>query len=309
MIRHQIERRPHVAKDQGADTIKAFRAAMCDAGITPPDYITADGRIHRFRVEGDKPGSKNGWYCLHLDRRPAGAFGSWKLGISSTWRADGQPMTHAERESISALLKAARMAADTERRAEHERRAVEARAEWAQAAPADRLHPYLLKKHVQPHDLRQRGGMLLVPLLDHHSTLWNVQRIDAGGGKRFLPGRAGGLFCPIGSFTAPQKILVCEGFATGATLYEQTRHPVLCAMNAGNLLPVAKAAREMWPGAELVIAADNDRRTPGNPGVTAATAAAKAVGARLLVPQFADDECGSDWNDFAALRRQEAQHG
>lgn len=288
--------------------IDAFRAAMAAAGLPPPDRIEADGRIHRFRVEGDKAGSKNGWYCLHLDGRPAGAFGSWRLGISSTWRADGQPMTSAERETFAALVKAARAAAETERRAEHERRAAEARAYWQQAGPADPQHPYLTKKHVRPHCLRQRDGLLLVPLFDHHGVLWSVQRVDADGGKRFRPGRAGGLFCPIGDFDAPAKILVAEGFATAATLHEETGHPALAAMNAGNLLPVAKAAREAWPDVELVLCADNDRHTPGNPGVTAATAAARAVGGKLFVPPFADDEQGSDWNDFAALRRQEARH-
>jgi putative DNA primase/helicase len=84
----------------------------------------------------------------------------------------------------------------------------------------------------------------------------------------------------------PALLLICEGWATGATLHEESGHPVLCAMNAGNLLPVAKAARAAWPGADLLICADNDRKTEGNPGLTAATAAAKATGARLAVPEF-----------------------
>jgi len=48
----------------------------------------------------------------------------------------------------------------------------------------------------------------------------------------------------------------------------------------------------------LTICADNDRGTPGNPGVTAATAAAKAVGARLAIPEFPDGMKGTDWNDL-----------
>jgi len=30
----------------------------------------ADGRIHRFRVEGDKAGSRNGWCVLYADLSP-----------------------------------------------------------------------------------------------------------------------------------------------------------------------------------------------------------------------------------------------
>ena len=285
------------------DTINQFRTAMLDAGLTPPGLIEADGQLHRFHVEGDKPGTRNGYYGLHLDGRAAGIFGSWKTGLRSTWAADGKRMSDTERETFSRLIEAARLKAQAERRAEHEARAIEARAEWDAAAPADPAHPYLTKKDVGPHNLRQRGGLLIVPLLDALGLLWNVQRIAADGGKRFKPGRAGGLFSPIGDFTNPTTILICEGWATGATLHEETGHPVLCAMNAGNLLAVAMAARSAWANADLVICADNDRFTEGNPGVTSATAAAKATGAKLIVPEFPEGVPGSDFNDMMLLRK------
>ena len=291
------------------DTINQFRTAMLDAGLTPPEAIEADGQLHRYQVEGDKAGSKNAYYVLHLDGRAAGVFGSWKSGLRSTWAADGKRMSEAEREAFSKLIEAARLKAQAERRAEHEARAIEARSEWAAAEPANPAHPYLIRKGVKPHNLRQRGGLLIVPLFDAFGLLWNVQRIQADGGKRFKPGRAGGLFSPIGDFNEPRTLLICEGWATGATLHEETGHPVLCAMNAGNLLAVAKAARSAWAGAELVICADNDRQTEGNPGVTYATAAAKATGAKLIVPEFPEGVAGSDFNDLAAIRRKGARHG
>jgi len=290
------------------DTISQFRDALLDAGLTPPDVIEADGQLHRYRVEGDKAGSKNAYYVLHLDGRAAGMFGNWKTGLRSTWAADGKRMSEAEREAFAKLIEAAKIKAQAERRAEHEARAIEARAEWDAWAPADPMHPYLTRKGVKPHNLRQRGGLLIVPLFDAFGLLWNVQRIQADGGKRFKPGRAGGLFSPIGDFTNPTTILTCEGWATGATLHEETGHPVLCAMNAGNLLAVATAARSAWAGAELVICADNDRQTKGNPGVTYATAAAKATGAKLIVPEFPEGVAGSDFNDLAMLRRKGGRH-
>jgi len=290
------------------DTINQFRTAMLDAGLTPPDVIAADGQLYRFHVEGDKPGTRNGYYVLHLDGRAAGIFGSWKSGLRSTWAADGKRMSEAEREAFSKLIEAARVKSQAERRAEHEARAIEARSEWAAAEPANPAHPYLIRKGVKPHNLRQRGGLLIVPLFDAFGLLWNVQRIQADGGKRFKPGRAGGLFSPIGDFNEPRTILICEGWATGATLHEETGHPVLCAMNAGSLLPVATAARSAWAGAELVICADNDRQTKGNPGVTYATAAAKATGAKLIVPELPEGVAGSDFNDLAMLRRKGGRH-
>lgn len=288
------------------DYIEAFRQAMHDAGINPADVIQADGLLHRFHIEGDKRGTLNGWYCLHSDGRAAGIFGSWKTGLRATWAADGKRMTDTEREAFAKLIEAARAQAKAERRAEHEARAIEARRDWAAAQPADPAHGYLTAKSVKPHNLRQHGGLLLVPLLDAFGLLWNVQRIAPDGGKRFKPGRAGGLFSPIGDLNDPARLLICEGWATGATLHQETGQPVLCAMNAGNLSSVATAARAAWPGTDLVLCADNDRFTGGNPGVTAATAAAKATGARLIVPEFPEGASGTDFNDLAAIRREGA---
>ena len=56
--------------------------------------------------------------------------------------------------------------------------------------------------------------------------------------------------------------------------------------HAGNLEPVARALRAKFPRMRLVVCADNDQATPGNPGVTQALAAARAVGGYLAVPDF-----------------------
>ncbi len=286
-----------------SDPLQEFRAAMHRAGLVPPDFIEADGLLHRFHADGDRSGTRNGWYCLHTDGRAAGIFGSWKTGFRSTWAADGKRLNDAEHEAFAELIRAARTKAQAERRAEHEAGARIAQAIWAAAVPADPRHPYLVAKGVQAHSLRQSGAALVVPLFDMHGLLWNLQRVLPDGGKRFRPGRAGGLYSPIGDLMNPALLLICEGWATGATLHEESGHPVLCAMNAGNLLPVAKAACAAWPGADLLICADNDRKTEGNPGLTAATAAAKATGARLAVPEFPEGVSGSDFNDLANLRR------
>ena len=50
------------------------------------DQPLADGLIHRYRIDGDKAGSHNGWYALHLDPIPHGAVGSWRTGETYAWR-------------------------------------------------------------------------------------------------------------------------------------------------------------------------------------------------------------------------------
>ena len=54
-----------------------FKAAMLDAGYTPPDEVIDDGKVHRFSPEGRK-GDTAGWYILHADGIPAGTFGNWR---------------------------------------------------------------------------------------------------------------------------------------------------------------------------------------------------------------------------------------
>ena len=59
------------------DHIAAFHAAMAQRGIAVKGMPIGDGNLHRFDVEGDRKGSKSGYYTLHLDGHPAGVFGCW----------------------------------------------------------------------------------------------------------------------------------------------------------------------------------------------------------------------------------------
>lgn len=61
------------------EIIDAFRSAMFDAGITPPDYIQADGQLHRFYIAGHKVGSQNGAYVCYSNGHPAGYFEDFKV--------------------------------------------------------------------------------------------------------------------------------------------------------------------------------------------------------------------------------------
>jgi putative DNA primase/helicase len=44
--------------------IDTFKTALDAAGLSTKEKISPDGRMHRFHVDGDRPGSKNGWYVL-----------------------------------------------------------------------------------------------------------------------------------------------------------------------------------------------------------------------------------------------------
>lgn len=262
--------------------------AMHAAGLAPHGELhpVGDGKLTRYRVAGDKAGSRNGWVVFHSHPIPAGAFGSWKTGASHTWHEAGQRerTTPAERAELQRQLKAAQQARDQERARVQTEAAAKALRLWERARPATNAHAYLERKRVGAYGLRQLRDMLLIPARDAGGTLHTLQFIGADGAKRFLTGgRIAGCYCAIGR--PADALLLCEGYATGATLYAATGRAVAVCFSAGNLQPVAQALRAKFPRLRLILCADNDP-TPGNPGLTAAMAAAKAVRGFVAVPQF-----------------------
>ena len=285
------------------DVTCRFSEAIADCVGSKPD-ITADGQIHRFDLPDGRRGNKAGWYVLHLDGIPAGAFGNWRTNESATWRVAHQhQLSRAERQQLATTLQRLREVRRLERERSQLRAQQRANSLWHGADEADRSHPYLRAKQVPPVGIRQDwAGNLLVPLFDVGGTLWNVQRIAPNGAKRFLAGgRVSSCFSLLGTLPDTGDLYLCEGWATAATIHQQAGAPVVAAMNCGNLLPVALALARVLPMAvRLIVAADNDRRTPGNPGMTHAHQAATAMGADLVWPVFPCDGCRcSDFNDLA----------
>ncbi|MFQ5439345.1 MAG: toprim domain-containing protein, partial [Paracoccaceae bacterium] len=183
-----------------------------------------------------------------------------------------------------------------------------ARAEaiWGRAKPAPDDHPYLQRKQVGANGLRVDAvGNLIVPLRDTNGVLHTIETITPAGNKRYLAGGAkAGHFCPIGGpLETAGAILICEGWATAASLCEATGLPVIAAMDAGNLGRVAESLHSTYPDAILTIVADNDDRPDRafNPGVRAATKAAVAIDARLAIPPVPGDA-----NDLAVSHGNDA---
>lgn len=59
--------------------IEQFNHKMKAAGLNPPPDLIADGEIHRFSTNL-RINDNAGWYVLHSDGIPAGAFGDWRTG-------------------------------------------------------------------------------------------------------------------------------------------------------------------------------------------------------------------------------------
>ena len=73
-----------------AALIDQFRQAMQAFGIYYIGEIIADGKLHRFHIEGQKRGSLNGAYTLHLDNKPAGWFLDFTTGRSQIWSSSAR---------------------------------------------------------------------------------------------------------------------------------------------------------------------------------------------------------------------------
>ena len=285
-----------------------FRNAMAAAGLAIDVEIIGDGELHRCHIERDKPGSRNGWYVLHMDGVPAGSFGSWKTGETHTWCAKSQQsMTQEERGANQARIAEAKRARELALKAEQTQAAAEASKQWAAATPETGEHRYLRDKGVQAHGIRTNGAELLIPIRDIAGQLHGLQRIQPSGEKRFTDGSAiAGHYFSIGK--AEGRIVICEGYATGASIHEATGYGVAIAFNCGNLEAVARAVKAKLPTTRIIIAADDDYQTDGNPGVTKATAAALAVGGLLAIPEFAGNRppSATDFNDVASVYGKEA---
>ncbi|TBW32188.1 topoisomerase [Azotobacter chroococcum] len=285
------------------DAVILFRDAL-QSVFGPLDWLPEpDGHIHRFHVPGDRTGSRNGWYVLHLDGIAFGLFGSWKAGGSQSW-SSRQPADPLEARLIEQRIEQARRQREAERQQRQRLAAVEAQRLWSASAPAAADHPYLSRKGVKPHNARQLGSVLLIPLY-HAGRLVNLQRIYPDGGKRFLPGAlVTGTYSPLGRIETEQQLYLCEGWATGATIHEHTGAAVACAMNAGNLYPAGDYLRRRYPEAVLIVAGDDDRQTEGNPGRTAANKAAADLGCGVVFPPWSGEEplSLSDFNDLRQWR-------
>lgn len=302
--------------------INQFLEAMKEQGIVPSKNLKLEGKLERFHVEGDKLGSTNGWAIVHLDKAPAGQFGCNKRygDHKFSWRAEVNTTPMSPEEKKKQQAEWARKKAEGEKRRQDERdaAALRAQAAWDAAVPAPDDHPYLKRKGVKSHGLRvgkwefinaDTGEVtcltdqaLLVPICDKTRKIHSLQGIftgkilgkgDGARDKDFLKNGAKlGLFHAIGK---PQMVdgnpvfVICEGYATGASIHEETDHLVLVTFDAGNMQGVAQAIRDSKPDAIIVFAVDNDLWTykpVENPGLHHASLAAKAVGGLLAIPPF-----------------------
>lgn len=294
------------------------------AGLMIGDADLVVGQRRRCRVV-DGGHEKRGWYQLYeLPRSDGsgvllvGSFGVFwgaenVVGKIEIKKGQQNQLTVEQREALKVRIAEDRKRAERESAQKAERAAAKAAAAWEKCSE-DGQCDYLDRKKVKGHGVRfSPSGNMVIPMLDNRNTVRGLQVIygnaetkkKKGRDKDFWPAGLAkkGHYFLIGM---PRDVLiVCEGYATGATLHEATGLPVAIAFDAGNLLPVCGNLRKRFRSVNVLVCADDDYRTTGNPGVTNAQAAALAVDGKSVHPLFtaerpADKKGPTDFNDLHA---------
>ena len=280
-----------------------FAAAACAVGLEIKGAIVADGKIHRCEMAGDRKGKKNGWYVLFDEGIAAGAFGSWRTGETHTWCAkSSNELTPEERTANKKRMDDARTLREAELeklRADARERAV--RLLGKSSITVDANHAYIKKKGIVPYCAFQLRQSIVIPVQDINENVHSLQFIQTDGSKQFLTGgRKKGCFYHIGDALMGTTLYVAEGWATACSIRKASGEWVFITFDAGNLKPVCLTLRERFPDHNIVLCADDDYKTKGNPGMTKAREAAKAVGAKLAIPDFGKDrpDGATDFNDL-----------
>jgi phage/plasmid primase-like uncharacterized protein len=337
---------PPAAEAKHLDPDQEFRGAMAAHGHSHSVRIAwGSKRLQRFPCPRSSDKKNDSGFFKGFSDREGGIWGChkcWGKDHTIRWQLyqGRERPDETEEERRGRIAESERLRTERRDRLRREQEEAAARAVklW-NAAKAARSHPYLDRKGItDPQGLKvDADDRLLVPMKaldkeehEKEAPLQSLQIIDRNGRKRFLPGgRATAVRTTIGALHLErdergkalprQTIYVCEGWATGWSISEVMKAPVLVAFTRSNLEAVARWAKQEYPNQRIVIAADNDRwsrhGTDGmNPGVSDARAAAEATEALLAIPDFDDEhlEVGprkkgpTDFNDLHQLEGEEA---
>ncbi len=294
--------------------IDVFRSDIEKAGYRFDGPILADNQWHRCYFGDEKKSSGRyrlkivdakfaiGNYGSDKDPECSGGWKSWHNKIGT------KAYSPEERKAYREKAEAEKKAVDAAREKYQELLARRLQKLYAALPEADAGMDYLYRKKLGTHGVKRRAlEELVIPIYQIDGRLWNLQKILPGF-KGFCKGaKIKGGFFPFGEYKSG-PLIIAEGWATAASVFQAIGISTFAAFTAGNLEPVALALKNKHPGAEIIIAADNDMYTKNakgehwNPGIEAGIKAATAVSARCVWPEFPDiSSRPTDFNDLHLL--------
>lgn len=273
--------------------------------------IEYNNQWNRFSRIGQNSGKKNCFYRAIRIRADKNTeiliccYGDWKTGEQYLFKSTATG-TIEQKKKINEAIQKAKAVLDAEIEQANKKAMSIATEKW-QKASFSGLSTYLKRKQIDKlNGSKMLGLNILVPMMDSESNLVGLQTITPKGDKFFLEGqKVKGCFHVIGGLAQLEKsptAYVVEGFATGCSVKKATNAPVICAFTAGNLMAACESIKKLFPFLKLVICADNDQFTDGNPGKTRGTNCAIRFNAKFTLPEFKDlSSKPTDFNDLHVL--------
>ncbi|EAJ2196052.1 toprim domain-containing protein [Campylobacter jejuni] len=308
--------------------IQSFKQALEEEGLIIDGSPIMDGKIHRVKTTNDKGRELSGAYIGYLNNNfPAGFVQNFKTGIKKNWKMQiekNQSNNIKSPKELHEQIKKEQELREKEILALQEKTALKLEDEYNNARWANSNHAYLNKKGFDENFyLKQDNkGSLLIPLKDENGKLWSLQRIFPNGDKiigviktqeekdqgvEYLAKKQG-CFHIIGAKTLHnlKEFYICEGFATGATLYKALNKPIIMAVDAGNLENVVKKLSTLYSDRNITIFADNDLKKElkglENTGKkTALEIKEKYSNVSVILPNFTQEQSSQGMSDFNDL--------
>lgn len=268
-----------------------FRDFIASLDVVPPSAITP-GEWQRCSTLAH-PRKKNASIKLVEGEQLGFVQDFSTMAEPCIWRANGasKPVVLSQDEIKS------RVAA---KRRELIEATKSARSFYESCKPLRSGHPYLMEKGLDMAGCDglkiDHRGNLVVPMRLNGSLI-SVQRITEDGTKLFWSGATTNGTSYVIDRKGAAITLVCEGLATGLTLFgcfDNCR--VIVAFNAGNL---ARSVAHHSIIGLCSVCADNDKETEKrigkNPGVEGAQKAADTIGCEIVIPLC---DAGTDFDDW-----------
>lgn len=229
-----------------------------------------------------------------------------------------KPMTEKEKREKE---KRERLERERQEKLREENR-LKAQQEYFDCGKQCKFHDYLQRKNVFPYygvklsektysyedatkvtKFRMRKGELIIPIVSLEKKFLSYQRIMTSGKKLMATATSqkGGIY-PIGMWLGnkTKRVYLCEGYATGATLYEAVNDLVMVCFSIGNIIFVCEEILNNYPDVEIIICSDFDRSSKDQVGLINGLMLAYKHKLKFLFPSSLTS--GSDWNDLYIQR-------
>jgi putative DNA primase/helicase len=306
--------------------MKSFKETLADYGMPEP-FVKNYMYLRKVRW-GEKRGEDHYWM---FPFKGGVNFGDWRTRFSETWfERDLETLSVEERNTVRKAQQEAYQRQEADKKRSQANAAK--RSKWAiENYPPCTAHPYADAKQFdignlvgtcfgnwEKWDSDQKKYVaisqdaLIIPIFDPETDeisgmqgIYPTPQGDKPFTKMFPSGCKKGIFT-IGDVSASNVIVIAEGVATGASIYEATGYAVLVAFDAGNMIAVAPIIRKKYPDAVILIAEDHDLPAKGKTegeGQRASRKAAKACKGTVVKTGFTDK---GDFNDLKVAQGLEA---